>query len=188
MANVSKKGATVIGHLYGAPHNGAVRRFQHAAADSVALFVGDVVKLAGSASTLGDIPTIVQAAAGDVPLGIIVGFEPNYDNLTQLHNPASTLRNVLVNCDPNVLFTMQEDSVGGALAITDIGENVDIVVGSGSTVTGLSGMELDSSTHNTTSAQVRILGLDPTPGNALGVNAKFICMFNEHVYKSTTGS
>jgi hypothetical protein len=50
-----------------------------------------------------------------------------------------------------------------------------LVVGSGSTATGLSGMQLDSSDHKTATAQLRILGfvnrVDNTPASA---NAKVI--------------
>ena len=73
------------------------------------------------------------------------------------------------------------------MAATDVGNNADIVVGSGSTTTGTSGMELDSSTKNTTSAQLRIVELIQTADNAIGTNAKWLVKINEHELTSTTG-
>jgi len=187
------KGARVVGHLYGAPFNGGVGRYVHDSGDAVAIYKGDFVKLAGSAATtdIGQLtagmPTVVQAAAGDALLGVVVGFEAKLSDLSVLHCEASTTRVVLVADDPNIIISIQEDSVGGALTVAEIGENADIVVGSGSSVTGMSGMELDSSDHKTATAQLRILRLDPTPGNDIGTNAKFLCLINEHVFKSTTG-
>jgi hypothetical protein len=180
------KGARVAGHLYGAPFNGGVRRYKHDSGDATAIFRGDFVKLAGSADTEG-LPTVVQAAATDTLLGVVVGFEADLSNLSLLHCTASTNRVLLVADDPNTIFSIQEDSVGGALTAAEVGENADITVGTGSTVTGLSGMELDSSDHKTATAQLRILRLDPTPGNEVGTNAKYLVVINEHVLKSTTG-
>ena len=181
------KGARVVGHLYGAPFNGGVKRYKHDSGDATAIFRGDFVKLAGSADSDG-LPTVIQAAAGDTQLlGVVVGFEANYADLSLLNCAASTNRVLLVADDPNTIFSIQEDSVGNNLAAADIGENADIVVGTGSTVTGLSGMELDSSDHKTGTAQLRILRLDPVPGNDVGTNAKYLVVINEHVFKTTTG-
>jgi hypothetical protein len=61
---------------------------------------------------------------------------------------------------------MQEDGAGDPLEIADIGQNVDIINGGGSTTTGLSGMEIDSSTHATTNTlPLRLLGLVDRPDN-----------------------
>ena len=58
----------------------------------------------------------------------------------------------------------------------------------GSTATGQSGAELDSSDAKTAAAQMRILGLSTKPGNVVGANAVWEVMINEHEYKSTTGT
>jgi hypothetical protein len=74
--------------------------------------------------------------------GVVVGFAPNPDNLTQKHNPASTERVVYVADDPNLEFEIQAD---GAIPAASMGLNaVLIATHSGSTTTGLSGMELDT--------------------------------------------
>lgn len=191
MANVDRVfGFRPIGHLNGSPWNGKVTKYAILAADATATFVGDLVKLGGSADADG-VASVVQAAAGNTPVGPIVWMEPNPDNLSQNYRPASTLRYVYVADDPDLVMECQEDAVGGALAITNVGQNADIVVAAGSTTTGQSGMELDSSTANTTSTLVlRILGFMQRPDNEVGVaNAKMKVAFNVHQYGSvgTTG-
>lgn len=198
MANIdAPKGAYPVGHLDGSPWNGKVTMYLVPSGDGTALFVGDFVKRGGSAGAAGTevngidvegMPTVIQAAATDTLLvGTVVGFLPNQDNLMLKHRAASTNRIALVADGPDVVFEIQEDSVGGALTADEVGENADIVVAAGSATTGLSGMELDSSDHKTATAQLRILSLVKRPDNALGANAKWLVAINEHAYKTTTG-
>lgn len=177
-------GLRPVRHLTGCDFK--ANRYFIPATDGTAVFIGDAVKLAGSADTDG-VPTVAQAAAGDTIVGVVVGFEVDPDNLTRKHRAASTARYALVVDDPQVIFEIQEDSVGGALAAEDIGNNADIVVGTGNSATGLSGMELDSSTKVTTTAQLRILRVVPRENNAIGANAKIEVLINEHQFKATTG-
>ena len=188
MANSdSPFGLRPVKHLDGSPWNGAVNKYYIPSTDATAVFVGDAVKLAGSADANG-VPTVAQAAAGDTLLGAVVSFEPDSDNPTLNYRPASTARYCYVCDAPDVIFEVQEDSDGGALVADDIGNNVDLVVGSGSTTTGQSGMELDSSTKTTSTAQMRILRLVQREDNEIKTNAKYECLINEHVFKTTTGS
>ena len=184
MANADKpSGCRVVGSKSGF-HEGQLTRMAILAADTTATFVGDVVKISGTADANG-IPSIAQAAAGDTPVGIVVAFEPDGSDLELKHRQASTLRYAMVNTDPNVLFEIQEDSVGGALAITNVGQNASIIVGAGATTSGLSGMELDSNTAATTSTLVlHIEGLVPREDNEIGDNAKWLCSFNVHQHGS----
>lgn len=198
MANVDRVfGFRPVGHLNGSPWNGRVTKYWIPASDGTATFVGDLVKLSGTASASG-IASVIQAAAGNTPVGVVISFEPNPDNLAQIHRTASQDINdqedgryVYVADSPDLVCEVQEDGVGGALAITNVGQNADVVVGSGSATTGQSGMELDSSTANTTSTLVlRILGFVQRPDNEVGVaNAKMLVGFNVHQYNSvgTTG-
>lgn len=164
-----------------------IERFFIPATDSTAVFLGDAVKSAGSADADG-VRTVAQAAAGNTILGVVVGFEPNRDDLTKQYRPASTARYVYVNTDPYAVYAIQEDSDTSTLAAADVGNNCDIVVGTGSTTTGMSAMEIDSSTKNTTTAQVRLLALSQKSDNAIGTNAEWEVMINEHEYKTTTGT
>lgn len=128
-----------------------------AAGYGTALFVGDpVIKVAGGSNTaveeapgagrfgIGTLPNIEKATAGDGNSisGVIVGFAANPDNLSQKHNPASTERIAFVCMDPNVVYEIQAD---GAIPAASVGLNaVLIYTHSGSTTTGLSGVELDT--------------------------------------------
>lgn len=84
--------------------------------------------------------------------------------------------------DPNQLFSIQADE---DIVAADIGKNADVVGTGGSTVTGLSTMELDSSTiANTAALNLKIVGILKTPDNALGTNCQVIVKINEHLYGS----
>jgi hypothetical protein len=184
MANADKpSGCRVVGSKSGY-HEGQLTRMAILAADGTATFVNDIVKLSGTSDANG-VPSIAQAAAGDTPVGIIVSFEVDGSNLELKHREASTLRYALVNTDPNVLFEIQEDSVGNSMPITDVGSNADVIVGTGSSISGLSAMELDSTTAATTATLVvAIESLVQREDNAIGNQAKWLCSFNVHQYGS----
>ncbi len=170
----------------GSPYNGNAILCAIPASDGTATFVGDPVKLAGSADSTTGVPTVAQCAAADAIFGVIVGFEPDRTDLTKVHRAASTLRYCYVCVDKGVVYECQEDSVGNNLAVTEVGLATDIVVGSGSTVTGFSGVELDSSDTATAAGQLRILGLVRKPDNEIGANAKWLVVINEHNLNATT--
>jgi len=188
MANLDKPfGARLVRTLSGSAHNAQVRRYSVPASDGTALFVGDFVKSDGSADADG-VPGCIQAAAGNTVVGVVVGFEPVPTNLETMHRLASTLRYALVCDDPYAVFWIKEDSTSNNLAATEIGLNTDFVVAVvGSSTSGLSGMELDSSGTGTGTANLRILGLAQIPGNEIGADAIYEVMINEHEHKSTTG-
>jgi hypothetical protein len=86
--------------------------------------------------------------------------------------------------DPNQLFIVQgdEDAVQA-----DFGKNADVTASTtGSTVTGLSAMTLDSSTIATTAAlNLKLIGKWDIPGNNLGENFTVVVVkINEHLYGS----
>ena len=116
--------------------------------------------------------------------GFVVGFAPNPDALGQIYRTASTLRTVYVCDDYNVLLEIQAN---GVVAEADIALNADITVGTASTQTGLSGMELDISDKKTATAQLRIVGIVSRADNEVGDHTKLICMINEHAYKGAVG-
>ena len=187
MANVDKvNGASPVMHLDGSPWNGVTQRLPFLAADGTAAFVGDFVKPGGTADADG-VMSITQAAAGDTTiLGVIVSFEPDPTDLSRTHRLASTLRYANVCVSPDVIYEIQEDNTA-TFAITMVGENADIVVAAGATTTGASGMELNTTSHVTTTAQLRIMGVVQRPDNVVGVNAKLLVLINEHLYKTTSG-
>lgn len=196
MANAdTPMGAKPVRYLNGSPWNGKARVYYIPSTDSTAVFMNDFVSLAGSADTLGKYPTVAQSAAAGAILGSVVGFGNTpyvaFDatNLARKYRPASTAMYVWVADDPNIIYLMQEDSDSSNLAATDVGGNVEIVVGSGSTSTGRSAMEIDSSSvTGSSTAQLRIHGLADMDNNAIGTNACWYVSVNEHQLKSTTGA
>jgi len=187
MANAdTPRGARPVYSGNGGSWNGNTMLCALLAADGTATFVGDFVKLSGTADATTGAPSIAQAAATDPIFGCIVGFQPDLTNLNLNYRLASTLRYAYVCIDKDVIYEMQEDSVGNNLAITEVGLATDIVVGSGSTVTGASAMELDSSDTATAAGQVRILGLVRKPDNEIGANAKWLVQIAEHQLNSAT--
>ena len=182
MANVDTPfGLRPIRHRNGAPYNGAVNPYYLRSDYAVATFIGDPVVKTGTSNLvavsaagggdfdIGTLPTINKATAGATNriTGVIVGFAPLPNDLTKQYNPASTERVALVCDDPDVIFEIQSD---GALSAAQVSLNaVLIYTSSGSTVSGLSGAELDSGTATAPAAdatyQLMIQRASNTPGN-----------------------
>jgi hypothetical protein len=179
-----------VGTTTGADYHGKLEKVCFLAADETDTFIGDPVKLTGSSSD--GYPSVAQCAAGDRCYGVLVSLEPDFTDESSLsaanYRRADTLRYGFVAVGDDVIYSVQEDSVGGALAATDVGENIDIIVGSGDTVTGNSGVELDSETAAETNSLVfRIVGLDKKQGNAIGTNARWLVTTNLSNQNNTTG-
>jgi len=122
-------------------------------------------------------------------LGIAMGFFDG-DGVPCSYYPGDSSDDytVMVADDPTQEFIVQEDSNGGALALTDIGLNTDCVAGTGNDSTGRSAYELDSSKAATTnSLQFRILRLHDVPDNEVGDNAIWVVRINVHFHAQTTG-
>ena len=85
--------------------------------------------------------------------------------------------------DPNLIFEAQDASGGTPLTIDDIGLNINVVVGAGSTVSGQSGMELNNATEATDLAlDLKLTGFVNAPDNAVGEHAKYFVRINRHRY------
>ena len=185
----SPRGLTPVANLYGAPFNAAVRRFAIPASNATAAFVGGVVKPTGTATTDGLMTVTSDVAVGEAVLGVIVGFDIVGPSTLGTQGAASTLRYPLVSVHPDALYEVQEDSVGGALAITAVGQTVSMVgLTTGSAITGVSALMLDSSTASA-GAGVRgllIVGLVPVPDNEIGALAKWYVRLNNHFIVNAT--
>lgn len=158
------------------------------ASDGTATFVGDAVKLHGSEDTVDNAPTVIQAAAGNVIYGVIAGFEPDPTNLSLKYRTASTRRLAyVVPAYPHIEFEVQADE---AMTAGDSGNYADITVGSGSTTTGRSAMELDISTKGAT-GQLQILRPSRVVGETFDTAAagtRMVVSFNETVWKVYGGT
>jgi hypothetical protein len=161
----------------GDPYNGASDMFYVPATDGTALYIGDPVILAGSADSAG-VASVTRASASAAITGVVVGFG-DATSMTAGYRAASTAAYVNVVHGADVLFEIQEDSVGGALAATDIGLNANIIVASGSAYTKRSGVMLDTNTKATDAAlPLKIVGLAQRPDNAIGDYANVLVRLN----------
>ena len=169
-------------HKNGSPYNGAgVKMF--AADGSNALYVGDIVKRTGSGDVNG-VPAVSRAGVTGVVYGVIVGILGDADDDLTRDTPrfvaAGDDAYLLVVTDPELLFTVQEDSVGGALAVTDIGQNINVIYGTPSTSHPIiSALEIDSSSAAGTSTfPFSLFGVYQTEDNEVGTNARWLVSIN----------
>jgi hypothetical protein len=196
MANTNKlNGFRPVRYLNGAPYNGAFRKYVVPASDGTALFVGDLVK----ADTAGDLATglsgVTRATAGAAVIGCVVGFEVSPGTLdTPIYRSASTRRVVYVADDPNILFEAQEDGDTTPIAVASIGLNASLISTSGGdTVTGASGMQIDSSTAAATATlELKLMEAVSRPDNEVisagQAYTRWIVKLNNHQLGSHTGT
>ncbi len=182
MSNVDRPGGFVpVGHLQTGNYNGQAREYRVAASYATNLFVGDPVKLTGTADATDGVATVEQAAAGDRMVGVIVGLEVDRAVAATEHPgylPASTGGTVWVCDDPYVIYEVQED---GNMGVVGVGNTADHLMTAGSTTTGRSNAEIDSSDVGT-GAGWQVLGFSRRKDNEVGANAKVLVKINEHSY------
>lgn len=186
MANIDKaSGLRPIGNLSA---TGAQKQYGYEIADNQAgtIFQGDLVALSAGYITRF-LPATHTAAVGvfngcnyiDPTTG-----KPTWKN----YYPGSvniTTGKIIADVidDPSQLFLVQCDA---GFVAADVGKNADVIGTGGSTTTGVSTMELDSSTLATTAAlNLKTVGLYNVPSNEFGTNAVVVVKINEHVYGST---
>lgn len=183
MANAdTPAGLRPVKDVHGRAYNGAKRSYSAIASYGTALFIGDPVKITGAATTLSDgriVPNVDACAATDVIDGVIVGFAANPTDLGSTYRAASTLREVFVCDDDNMLYEIQEGSTGTALTAAAIGLNIDFVVAAGNTNTGLSGVMIDNATEATTNTlSLKLVEFVNRPDNEIGYSAKWLVKIN----------
>lgn len=162
------------------------------------IFIGDPLIPLGSTDAFG-VPEWGIATAGTTNIigGCFMGRGngPAGSGITLLqsdfiYRPASISSYGYICDDPDVLYTVQEDSVGGAIAITTGGyANGNLQAGAGgSTVTGLSSWMLVSAGVGVGAAgdQVKVIGLTRGPDNAIGTYARWNIFINIPVLRPDT--
>jgi hypothetical protein len=151
---------------------------------STSLFRGDPVKSAGTGRT------IAIATVGALFLGAFDGC--SYTNAAgeRIYSPywpaSTTATDIVAHVydDPATLFEIQVDDTAGLVA-ADVGQNIDFISGTGSTVYGTSGYQADQSTLGAGSdIGLKIYSLVDRPDNAYGQYAKALVLINEHEYKA----
>ena len=185
MANIDKAfGLRPIGNLSA---TGAQKQYGYEIADNQAgtIFQGDLVVL-----TAGFISRFLPASH-TAAVGVFNGcnyIDPTTGKPTFRNNyPGSvniTSGKIIADVidDPSQLFLIQCDA---GFVAADVGKNADVIGTGGSTTTGVSTMELNSSTLATTAAlNLKTVGLYNVPSNEFGSFAVVIVKINEHVYGS----
>jgi hypothetical protein len=148
---------------------------------------------AGSADANG-VPTVILATAGtgNTVLGPIVGpggikyGGPLMDpaDLDNILIPATKTKAyyVAIADDPNIIFQIEEEATGTALAATEVGLNANLVAGTNNGY--VSGWMVDrTSTAVTATLQLRLLSLAQIQNNAFGDYAKWWVLINNHSYR-----
>ena len=199
MANANRpSGFSPVQYLNGSPWSGQARIYSIAAAYTTALYIGDPVKSSGTADANG-VPGIILGATTGALRGVIVGLGSaegliaNPKNLDITYRPAAAQATdwyAMVVDDPQVLFEVQENANGTALAATEIGLNTISVSGTGSGF--VSGWMLASATDATPAAtatlQLKLMGLVRRQQNAFGAYAKHLVKINVHELGTGTGT
>jgi hypothetical protein len=176
--------------LDGSAWTGALNSYQIASTYATALYTGDPVTILTD-GTLG------VGVAGSAIVGVFAGVK--YIDSTGVPkfqaywpgNPGvltgSTVEALVID-DPNVVFTIQETSgtgtAGTPLALADRGLNANFLYTAGTAATGQSAVSLNNASEaDTSTLNLKILQLDPTPGNAVGAFANWLVVINNHLYK-----
>jgi hypothetical protein len=184
MSSVSRiNGFRPVKHTNGSPYNGQANVYFMATGNSDVVMVGDAVKLAGDARAASGAPTVARCGATDYAVGVVVGIlftgvgdvtnvPPVTDLNTPVYRAASTSRYLLVSDAPDVIYEVQYagTSVAAATITANVGLNGQFTTTAGSTTTGSSGMQLDSSGLATTATlPLKIVGfpnrVDNIPGD-----------------------
>jgi|TARA_B100001248_G_scaffold73630_2_gene52543 hypothetical protein len=151
----------------GAPFHGGQSRYRIAANYGTNIFQGDMV----AQVTGGGIE--VHADGGTVPVvGVFNGCrftdpttgKETFSNFYPASTNASDIEAFVID-DPNVIYEIQADA---AFPVADLFGNFDIVyTTSGSTVTGISGAELDVTTGATnTNLPIKAIDISQDPENS----------------------
>ncbi len=195
-------GLRPVRHKSGAPYNGAVNPYFIISTNGTATFIGDpVVRVAGGSNTavisvvgagdfaIGTLPSVIvsdfvgtSSAAADMITGVIVSFAADPTALENVHRLASTERVCWVCDDPDIVFEIQAN---GAITAAEIGLNATMIADhTGSTTTGLSGAELDTTSQIPAadiSDQLRIVrAVNRVDNDTTLTHAKVEVVINQH--------
>lgn len=184
-------GLVPVKMLNGAAWTGATNTYTITSTYATALYRGDPVTLLND-GTLG------VGVAGAACIGVFWGVKftdstgrVRFENYWP-GNPGvltgSTVEALVID-DPATVFTIQETNAsavaGTPLALADVGLNANFLYTAGVAATGQSKVSLNNESENTTDTlNLKIIGLDPTPGNAVGAFANWLVTLNNHRYKT----
>jgi len=191
MANVAEKyGLRPVRKLDGSPFINAQNRYRIASGYATAIFQGDLVKPV----TGGGIERAV-AATSDRVIGVFNGVfytdpttqKPTFKNYYPGGVAASDIIANVID-DPSVVYSIDSD---GAFAVADIFKNFAITTATGSTLTGISEVQMDFSVSGLTTSGTVLQAIDvsqDTQNDTVGsANVDVLVRINNHFYSQGTG-
>jgi hypothetical protein len=205
VANTNKvQGLTPVRYLNGADWDGKGNIYHIDSGDNNAYWVGDPVSLkTGTATLTGEdqgLQTLSVANISGTNVGVILAVGTNArggpyidpTNLTLVNAPATKTKAyyALVADDPNIIFQIQEGGSGTLLTVAATSKNANFALAQPASGVNVSGAYLDNGTAPTTTStyNLKLMGLaqiyDNGAWNAYGLYAKWLCMLNNHQYKT----
>jgi hypothetical protein len=175
-------GGRVINTLIASDFNSKLHTYTTSATDAVPLFVGDFVRMTNVTDVYGT-PYITQVKSTDLDIvGIVISMKNAITQENRIYRAANEVLEVQVLDDPLVEFEIQ---VNGPVTINSIGQFANLIVGAGSTLTGMSGMQIDivSTPQN---PQLLIIGMLARSDNTLGSYAKVRAIIWNHKFLNRT--
>jgi len=168
MANIDRpNGYRPVGNLTGTPYGGPTL----ACVSTENLFLGDLVKwasdpLAGASGAGAYLDVDRVSGVADLVVGVVVGWQadPSVD-LSRKYYTGGSGGFVQVAPIDGLLLEVQCDD--NAMTLVKVGLNADTTFAAGSLTTGMSNMELDSSTLATSNLlQFKVMGVAAIPGSS----------------------
>lgn len=185
MANLDASfGMKPVRMMGGSPYSGGQSRYRIAANYGTSIFQGDMVMQV----TGGGVE--IHADGGTVPIvGVFNGCKytdpTSGEQVFSNYYPASTNASDIIAFivdDPNVVFEVQSDDT---FPVADLFGNFDIIdTNSGSTYTGISGLELDLSTGATTTTlplKAIDISQDPDNSDVASSNTNVLVVIQNHI-------
>jgi len=170
MANVDNPhGLREIGTVFGGPSE--IEEMSKVVGYGVALFVGDVV------GRVADGSLEIPATPGSIlPSGVNLSY-----------GALSTATNHLIITSQGTIFEAQDNAASVGLLAVDMGMNANLQYNAGSTVTQISGHEINETGINTTNTlDVHLRKLYPIQNNVHGPWARIEIQFNMHRMGTTS--
>ena len=186
MANVVEKfGLRPSRQLNGSPFINAQNRYRITANNTTAIFQGDLV----IPKTDGTVSRFVAGTTTSV-VGVFNGCfytdpttqKPTWKN----YYPASTNASDIVAFVIDGPDTVFEINASGTVAVAGLFSNYDVTNVTGNTQTGISYVQLDSASANTTNTLPLMaidIGQDPNNSDTSAANANIVVRINNHFYK-----
>ena len=189
MANtLGKFGLRPSRQLNGSPFINAQNRYRISANNTTAIFQGDLV-----IPTTSGVVTRYVAGTSNAVVGVFNGCfytDPTTQKPTwRNYYPASTNASDIIAFVIDGPDTVFEIDANASFAVADLFQNYSVTNVSGSTLSGISQVQLDVSTSGTASTfvvQAIDIAQDPLNSDLTTSNANIMVRINNHFYKAGT--